>query len=560
MAAANMYSVPGGTHQSDSGSYSGSGGSYGSDSDAMSVSSSQQRGSGMDLDSARGCSPAPSIYSYHPSIDGNALREVHGRYFNSQNETYMLPADSAEHGRLGLQHDSLTLAIGSLYQNKSVVHEVLASRPGYTPSIIDIGCGTGTWCVAMAKQFPHCEVVGVDLAPPAPGECSGSNVPQANLGFPHFYNCFDIVNCRSITSGIVNYPYFLRECSRVLKPGGNFEGLTVCEEGEPGYSWLQRIFFGAYNSMKNRGAQIDGMTLTPRWIRDIPDFENVATQDVYIPIGPWLKGDPRVELLSELMLRDTQLVISAMKPMLMSEGYFEDTVDTFIEEAQQELREQSVHIYSVWHYAWARKTLLPTLPDEKTIAESSDVPTNNAFQPTTSQILSPSGAAPGSAPIYPPAPAPINQAAVPPAPTRPSVRNEPTPGGCKPCVPHAPSRYDNYVPPQHHELLDLPSVYHARTDQPGLATLAQLQPEVFAGYWNDAQAQQEVLRQQAENEALWQQQRRQQLQEQSHYDALLAAHMQEQLSLDEQRNQYPAFGGPGPSSRPWGSGSYGHQQ
>ena len=41
----------------------------------------------------------------------------------------------------------------------------------------------------------------------------------------------------------------------------NFEGLTVCEEGEPGYSWLQRIFFAAYNSMKNRGSQIDGMTL-----------------------------------------------------------------------------------------------------------------------------------------------------------------------------------------------------------------------------------------------------------------------------------------------------------
>jgi len=62
----------------------------------------------------------------------------------------------------------------------------------------------------------------------------------------------------------------------MLRPGGvflfvdgdlqlydeNFEGLTVCEEGEPGYSWLQRIFFASYNSMKNRGSQIDGMTLT----------------------------------------------------------------------------------------------------------------------------------------------------------------------------------------------------------------------------------------------------------------------------------------------------------
>jgi len=74
---------------------------------------------------------------------------------------------------------------------------------------------------------------------------------------------------------IVNYPYFLRECCRMLRPGGvflfadgdlqlydeNFEGLPVCEEGDPDYSWLQRIFFATYNSMKNRGAHIDGKTL-----------------------------------------------------------------------------------------------------------------------------------------------------------------------------------------------------------------------------------------------------------------------------------------------------------
>lgn len=64
----------------------------------------------------------------------------------------------------------------------------------------------------------------------------------------------------------------------MLRPGGvflfgdgdlqlydeNFEGLTVCEEGDASYSWLQRIFFATYNSMKNRGAAIDGMTLA--WV------------------------------------------------------------------------------------------------------------------------------------------------------------------------------------------------------------------------------------------------------------------------------------------------------
>ena len=84
----------------DSDSYS-----YGSESDALSFRSGSGRGASQ-TDSAQGCSPAPSIYSYHPSVDGNAvssslqkltaratgvltiaqLREVYGRYFNSHNE------------------------------------------------------------------------------------------------------------------------------------------------------------------------------------------------------------------------------------------------------------------------------------------------------------------------------------------------------------------------------------------------------------------------------------------------------------------------------------------
>lgn len=62
------------------------------------------------------------------------------------------------------------------------VKERLAYQHGEEKAILDLGCGTGAWCVPnpslghsnlsfpcramdMAKDFPHCSVVGADVAP-----------------------------------------------------------------------------------------------------------------------------------------------------------------------------------------------------------------------------------------------------------------------------------------------------------------------------------------------------------------------------------------------------------
>lgn len=565
-----------------------------SDMDVMSVRDESAAENGAEMESTRGCSPAPSVYSFHSSMDGHALREVHGRYFNSQNDTYMLPADEPERGRLSLQHDALLLAINSLYQNRQAVHEVLAPRADYTPAICDIGTGTGTWAITMAKLFPHAEVVGIDLANPKPQEAIPPNcrfeIDDANLGFPHFHNRFDVVHVRAITAGICDFQYFLRECSRMLRPGGiflladgdlqlyddNFEGLSVCEEDDPGYSWLQRIFFATYNSMKNRGAAIDAMTLAPRWAREIPDFENVETQDIFIPVGPWIQGDRRVELASDLIRRDACLVIAGMKPMLLSEGYFEHTVDLFIEEALKEMDELRVHIYSLWHYTWARKTQVSTLPDEDTLKEMTS---QQRAQLSAAQVMAPSGAAPGSAPIYPPAPPQLPAQTVD---TRPSVNRPVAPGGCQPIVPHAPSRYDNFVPqpdpyapfdydefnanpdPARYGFEPLPTLTlpTVTSEYGSLAALAQLQPEIFGPYL-------ELHIEQVRQQQLYMQQRAEWRRQQEYfamnpdeehpdrhlydypphpnYDEELARNLQRQLFLQDHGHEYSQ---PGPSSRP----------
>lgn len=63
----------------------------------------------------------------------------------------------------------LKAALGGLYVRQAgpAVRRALAVRKDGDPNaILDIGTGSGCWVIDMAKQFPHAEAVGMDLAPP----------------------------------------------------------------------------------------------------------------------------------------------------------------------------------------------------------------------------------------------------------------------------------------------------------------------------------------------------------------------------------------------------------
>ncbi|KAG8912285.1 hypothetical protein FRC01_005177 [Tulasnella sp. 417] len=175
-------------------------------------------------------SPSLSVYSYHSSVDGSTmLRDIHGRTFNNTSDNYMLPADVAEHGRLDLQHEMLKKKRGGLFYAPQAVRKALAPREGSRPSILDVGSGSGTWVIEMGRQFPHAEVVGLDLAPanlssPPPPNCR-FECDDANLGLLHYKGGFDVVHASCVTLGITNYRKFMDEVAEILRPGGVF--LTV---------------------------------------------------------------------------------------------------------------------------------------------------------------------------------------------------------------------------------------------------------------------------------------------------------------------------------------------
>ncbi|RDX56492.1 S-adenosyl-L-methionine-dependent methyltransferase [Lentinus brumalis] len=322
----------------------------------------------------RSASPAPSMYSFSSSVDGRTmLREAYGRILNNQNDTYFLPADNEEHRRLDLQHQIITLALGSLYPAPNLVRRALAPRPGKTAAILDVGTGSGSWAIDMAKQFPHCSVVGVDLAPPRvdgdlPPNCR-FEIDDANLGFSHYRESFDVIHARSVSAGIRDFPQFLEELAQALRPGGVVllgdgemqlydewqEPLAYSAQGSSDFSWLHSVFFAGYNAMKTRGGSVDSPSMNPTWLRNIDAFTDVGWHKVYIPLGPWRCGDERELLLAEMLREDCLRYIAGLGPYLLSEGYFPESVEMMTREAATELRELRVRFHTRWSFAWAVK-------------------------------------------------------------------------------------------------------------------------------------------------------------------------------------------------------------
>ncbi|KAL0569499.1 hypothetical protein V5O48_012467 [Marasmius crinis-equi] len=107
-----------------------------------------------------------------------------------------------------------------------------AERPS---RCLDLGCGTGTWIIDTAKEWPECDFVGFDLVniqlPKEMLDSSVSNRIQWVYGnflttkLPFEDDEFDHVHVQSIASGVPEnkWDVLFEEINRVIRPGGSIE-------------------------------------------------------------------------------------------------------------------------------------------------------------------------------------------------------------------------------------------------------------------------------------------------------------------------------------------------
>ncbi|KAJ7343431.1 S-adenosyl-L-methionine-dependent methyltransferase, partial [Mycena albidolilacea] len=281
------------------------------------------------------------------------FREIHGRRFNTLNPTYFLPADDEEIKRSSLLHRLIKFIFGGrIYTGP--LREVVQFGP-YRKAL-DLGTGSGEWAVELSDEISYVFVTGVDSAPiQFQFEIWDANVPE----MPYEDAYFDLIHARAIHTGIRDYPHFLAEVARILRPGGLIiliePDLTQYVRRPPPASNLEAHgrpepefppgtgpcgWFTLWETYR-RCLSLLGVDVTvPGRLRQLLEatglFESIEDLEVVVPVGFYPQGR-RALTMGELQWMAYDLLLPALKPMFLSLGMLESTVDRIIKDATAEL-------------------------------------------------------------------------------------------------------------------------------------------------------------------------------------------------------------------------------
>ncbi|EKM51768.1 uncharacterized protein PHACADRAFT_127622 [Phanerochaete carnosa HHB-10118-sp] len=318
---------------------------------------------------ARSASPDPSVFSMTSTLRADAFRQEYGRGLNNYSEVYRLPADAEELSRLDNQHAMFIEIMGKY---PPPMEDVLADTPGEDRAAVDLGCGSGSWILDVARDFPHCSCVAVDLVPmqipDMPPNCR-SEVDDINLGLQHFHSKFDVAHARLVSSGIRDYKGLVDQISLVLKPGGLVD-LTEfdfrvygtdrrpipIDADAPAFARWMNL---AHRAVQMQGGEPDAANHLHEWVCGHGAFEDVHYCTWWLPTSTWHTGQDeearRQNRIGAAMRDDILSFLKSGRPLLLGNGVPEQVLNPLEGEAERELVEGCVPGYIHVENVYARR-------------------------------------------------------------------------------------------------------------------------------------------------------------------------------------------------------------
>ncbi|KAF8684141.1 Methyltransferase domain [Rhizoctonia solani] len=369
-----------------------------------------------DMETISSASTAQTTSTITSDEIGDYFREAYGRtYAHDENLPMLYPIDEVEARRHEMQHVFLKALVHGNYIGP-VPHLLRPRADGSRPRILDIRTCTGNWCAPltppihqlsnknanqliraqeMAAEFPHCDIVSIDIAPIVP------HAPRPNITFEIYDlyagvaepdESFDYVSCRHIQlhrkMQVKEYDRLIFDLHRVLKPGGL---ITICEvenqcyEAEPPFNTYAyvRTMPAAAEAIRvlkaaviKQGINIDAVHHVHEWLQpnspfwgrtavayDIPalrteiasrGFRDIQKQAVLIPVGRW-HPDPAVQQVGDLVARGFALAWKQLEPAFIDYGSSPEEANRLCSGSIAALENPNLRVVAKYHMVYATK-------------------------------------------------------------------------------------------------------------------------------------------------------------------------------------------------------------
>ncbi|KAI0859657.1 S-adenosyl-L-methionine-dependent methyltransferase [Xylaria cubensis] len=298
-----------------------------------------------DNDSAYGDDNASSTASLSASI--LEYRTVHGRTYHSErgNAQSWNPNDAQHDESMDILHH-----VSTLMQDGRIT---MAHIDENVQKVLDVGCGTGT---DFADQYPHAEVVGVDISPSQPQWIPPNlkfEIDDITQPWTYAPNSFDYIHMRWLIGAIPNWYTVFREIFQTLKPGGIFESkessaIIQSDDGTVPYGSAMdqwgRVFaeagrkFGRTFQPVEDNIQVKAM--------EAAGFVDIKVYNMKTTLGPWAADAKHKEIgqYARLALeQDIEGFIMYMWTTVL--GWTREEIAVYAAHLRRELRSPHFHAY-----------------------------------------------------------------------------------------------------------------------------------------------------------------------------------------------------------------------
>ncbi|KAJ5096733.1 Secondary metabolism regulator laeA [Penicillium angulare] len=290
----------------------------------------------------------------YPPISENG-RLYHGYHRGM----YLLPCDEEEQDRLDIFHKLMTVARAS----DGLIY---APHPANS-RILDLGCGTGIWCIEVANKYPDSYVVGTDLAPMQPANKPKNVDFHAPFDFEGPWamgeDSWDLIHLQMGSGSVQSWASLYKRIFEHLRPGAWFEQVEIdfeprCDDRSLSGLALRHWYSALKHATESRNRPVSHSSREA--VRNLQEagFTEIDHQMVGLPLNPWHTDEHERKVA-----RWYNLAISeSIEPLSLAAfsrayGWPIEKIQRMATDVKSEAFNKDIHCYNILHIYQARKPL-----------------------------------------------------------------------------------------------------------------------------------------------------------------------------------------------------------